>query len=61
MHIYSIINVDKLKLFAPYTMINVEAKVRHVLPSIEELAPRIMDELKEDFVLQNKVLSIRRG
>jgi len=35
-------------------MINVEVEVVQVLPSIEELEPSTMYELKEDSILQKK-------
>jgi hypothetical protein len=48
MHIYSVVNVENLKLYEP-SMLDQEEE--QVLPSIEDLAPDAQAELVEDIVL----------
>lgn len=60
-NIYSIMNVDHLKLYEPSMLIEDEGGSNQILPSIEDLAPNTMDELKEDTILENKDHAIRRG
>jgi len=38
-----------------------EAGLDLIFPSLDDIAPNTMDELKEDSILQNKVHAIRRG
>jgi hypothetical protein len=47
MHIYSIMNVENLKLYEP-SMLDQEEE--EVLPSIEDLAPHAHAELVEDTI-----------
>jgi len=60
MNIYLVVNVEHLKLNEPYILTKDELDSDHILPSIDELAPNTMDELKEDSILQKKVHAIRR-
>ena len=48
MRIYSIVNVDNLKLYEP-SMLDQEEE--HVLPFVEYLAPNYQKELTEDTIL----------
>jgi hypothetical protein len=48
MHIYSVVNVENLKLYDP-SMLDQEEE--QVLPSIEDLAPYAQAELAEDTVI----------
>jgi hypothetical protein len=50
-HIYSIANVNNLKL---YDSSMLDQKEERVLPTIEELAPNAQEELAKDEVLQKK-------
>jgi hypothetical protein len=52
MQINSVVNVENLKLFKP-SMLD-EEEEHQVLPTIEDLAPHGIEELKEDIVLQHK-------
>lgn len=61
MNIYSVVNVEHLKLYEPYKSIEDEGGLDHIFTSLDELTPNIMDELKEHFILQKKVHNIRRG
>jgi hypothetical protein len=58
MHIYSIANVDNIKLYKP-SMLDQEDE--QVLPSIEDLAPNAQAELEEDTVLQKRSRTTRQG
>jgi len=59
MHIYSIINVDCLRLFEPSMFEDPEEQ--NQLPSIDDLLPEYHNELQEDIVLDRKVRTMRRG
>ena len=61
MNIYSVVNVEHLKLYEPSMLIEDEEGLDHILWSIDDLAPNTMDELKEDTILEKKVHAIRRG
>jgi hypothetical protein len=49
MHIYSIVNVEKIKLYDP-SMLDQEEE--QVLPSIEDLEPDAQEELAKDTILK---------
>jgi len=57
MHIYSIVNVENLKLNEP-SMLDQEEQVQ---PTIEYLAPDAQVELAEDTVLQKNFITTRQG
>jgi len=59
-NIYSVVNVEHLKLYEPSMLTEDKAGLDHILPSIDDLAPNTMDEIKEDTILQKKVHAIRR-
>jgi len=61
MNIYSVVNVEHLKLCEPYMLIEDEAGLDQILPYIGNLAFDTMDELKEDTLLKNKIHATRRG
>jgi len=48
-------------MFDPSMITEDEATIGEVLPSIKDIAPNIIDELKEDFVLHKKVYTTRKG
>jgi hypothetical protein len=58
MHIYSVVNVDNLKLYEP-SMLDQEEE--QVLPSIEDLAPDAQAELEEDTILKKQSKTTRQG
>jgi hypothetical protein len=58
MHIYSVVNVENLKLYEP-SMLDQEEE--QVLPTIEDLAPYAQVELVEDTILQRKSRTTRQG
>jgi hypothetical protein len=49
MHIYSVVNVENLKLYEPSKL---DQKVEQVLPTIKDLALDTQAELVEDTILQ---------
>jgi hypothetical protein len=58
MRIYSVVNVENLKL---YELSMLDQEEEQVLPSIEGLAPNAHAELAKDIVLQNKYKTTRQG
>ena len=48
MYIYSVVNVENLKLYEPCML---DQEEEHALPSVEDLAPDAQAELTEDTVL----------
>jgi len=60
MNIYSIMNAKHLKLYEPSMLTKDEVGSNQILPSLDDVAPNTMDELKEDSILQKKVCAIRR-
>jgi len=54
-------NVEHLKLYEPYMMTEDEASLDQIFPSLNDLTPNTMDELKEDSILQKKVYVTRKG
>ena len=59
MHIYSVVNVENLRLFEPSLIEDPEEKSH--LPSIDDLLPEYLNELQEDTVLDRKVRTTHRG
>ncbi len=59
MHIYSIVNVDKLKLYEPPMIMDQEENVE--IPTIDDFAPECMTKLQEDTILDRKVRTSRQG
>jgi hypothetical protein len=54
--IYSVVNVENLKLYEP-SMLDKEEE--QVLPTIEDLTPYSQEELEEDTILQKKSRTTR--
>ena len=59
MHIYSVVNVDILRLFEPSLIEDPEEKSQ--LPSIDDFLPEYLNELQEDIILDRKVRTTCRG
>ena len=59
MQIYSVVNVDKLKLYEPSMIMDEDESAQ--IPSIDDFAPECMTELQEDIVLDRKVHTSKRG
>ena len=59
MQIYSVVNVDKLKLYEPPMIMDEDESAQ--VPSIDDFSPECMTELQEDIILDRKVRTSRRG
>ena len=59
MRIYSVVNVENLKLYEPLMIIDPEEDTQ--IPTIDDLAPEYMNELQEDTILDRKFCTSRRG
>lgn len=59
MQMYSVVNVDNLRLYEPPLIADHENVVQ--LPSIEDFSPEFLDELKEDTILDRRTRTSRKG
>jgi hypothetical protein len=59
MQIYSVVNVENLKLFEPPMIMDQGEEVS--LPSVDEFSPEYLDELKEDIILDRRTRTSCRG
>jgi hypothetical protein len=59
MHIYSIVNVENLKLFEPPMIIDQDEEVS--IPSLDDFSPEYLDELQEDIILYRRTRTSCRG
>ena len=59
MQIYSVVNVQNLKLYEPPMIMDKRENVS--LPSVDEFAPEYMDELKEYVILDRRTRNSHRG
>jgi len=59
MHILSVVNVNKLKLYKPPMIMDQEEKDQ--IPTIDDFPHECMTELQEDTILDRKVHTSRRG
>jgi len=59
MHIYSVINVENLRLYEPSLIEDPEEQIQ--LTSIDDMLPEYLNELQEDIVLDRKVRTRCRG
>ena len=53
MQIYSVVNVENLKLYEPPMIMDEEANVQ--IPSVDDLAPEYMRELQDDVILDRNI------
>jgi hypothetical protein len=58
-HIYSVVNVEKLKLFEPPMIMDQGEEVS--IPLVDEFSPKYLDELKEDIILDRTMRTSCRG
>ena len=56
---YSIVNVENLKLYEPPMIVDQDVQVQ--APSVDEFALEYLNELQEDVILYKKVRSSGRG
>ena len=59
MQMYSVMNVENLRLYEPPLIVDYESEIQ--FPSIEDLSPEFLDELKEDAILDRRTCTSRRG
>ena len=59
MKIYSVFNVENLKLYEPPMILDQDISVQ--VPSVDDLSPEYMTELPEDVILDKNVKTSRRG
>ena len=59
MQIYSVVNVENLKLYEPPMIMDEEINIK--IPSIDDLALEYMRELQDDVILDRNVRTSRRG
>jgi hypothetical protein len=58
-HIYSVLNVENLKLFEPPIIVDQYEEVS--IPLVDEFSPEYLDELQEYIILDRKTRTSRRG
>ena len=59
MQIYSVVNVENLKLYEPPMIMDEETNIQ--IPSVDDMAPEYMNELQDDVILDRNVRTSRRG
>ena len=59
MQIYSVINVENLKLYEPPMIMDEEINIQ--IPSVHDMAPEYMNELQDDVILDKNVRTSQRG
>jgi hypothetical protein len=59
MKIYSVVNVENLKLLEPPIIMDQGEEVS--IPSVDEFSHEYLDELKEDIILDRRTRTSRRG
>ena len=59
MCIYAVVNVANMNLYEPPMIIDPEEDTQ--IPTIDDLAPEYMNELREDTILDRKIFTSRRG
>jgi hypothetical protein len=59
MEIYSVINVEKLKLSEPPMIMDQGEEVS--IPLVDKFSPEYLDELKEDIILERRMRTTHRG
>lgn len=57
MKIYSVVNVENLKIYEPPMIMYLEENAQ--IPTIDDCAPEYMTELQEDIILDRKVSTSR--
>ena len=53
MQIYSVVNVDNLKLYEPPMIVDEDENVQ--VPSVDDFAPKYLNELQQDVILDRKI------
>jgi hypothetical protein len=59
MHIYSVVNVENLKLFEPPMIMDQDEEVS--IPSVDEFEPEYLDGIHEDIILDMRTRTSHQG
>ena len=59
MQIYSVVNVENLKLYEPPMILDEDIIIQ--VPLVDDLSPQYMTELPKDVILDKNVRTSRRG
>jgi len=59
MHIYSVVNVENLKLYEPPMIMDPEENAQ--IPTVDDFSPECFTELQKDTILDKKVRTSKRG
>ena len=59
MQIYSVVNVENIKLYEPPMIMDEETNMQ--IPSVDDMAPEYMKELQDYVILDRNVRTSRRG
>ncbi|XP_059068253.1 uncharacterized protein LOC131858820 [Cryptomeria japonica] len=59
MQIYSVVNVENLKLYEPPMILDEDTDIQ--VPLVDDLSPEYMSELPEDVILDKNVRTSQRG
>ena len=59
MQIYSVVNVENLKLYDPPMIMDEETNIQ--IPLVDDMAPKYMNELQDDVILDRNVRTSQRG
>jgi len=59
MHIYSVVNVDNLKLFESPMIMDHGEEIS--IPSVNDFSPKYLDDLNEDIILDIRTRTSCRG
>ena len=59
MQIYSVVNVENLKLYEPPMIMDEEIIMQ--IPSVDDMAPEYMRDLQDDVILDRNIRTSRRG
>ena len=59
MQIYSVVNVENLKLYEPPMIVDKETNIQ--IPSVDDLAPKYMRKLQDDAILDRNVRTSQGG
>jgi hypothetical protein len=59
MHMYSVVNVENLKLYEPPMIMDQGENVS--VPLVDDFSPEYLDELQEDVILDRRIRTSRRG
>jgi hypothetical protein len=59
MQIYSVVNVENLKLFEPPMIMDRDEEVS--IPSVDDFSPEYLAKLKEDIIMDRRTRTSRKG